>query len=279
MRSVSVIITFLLCYAAMPGQLRAGSDPPTAGARAVSLGNAYTGIRGDLWTLYFNPAGISGTGDIRAGAYVERRFMLAELSYGTAAVVIPFKENHAAGISFGSFGFDAYRETHLSAAYATTLFDRFSLGAKLNYESISIAGYGSASTVFVDFGLLASLSESLSLGASGINLNQARIKGEFGSEEIPSLIRAGLAYQPTEKLLLTTDIQKLLNRELSFRGGIEYGIASFLKARAGFNTQPLTVSAGVGFVFRGITLDFASSYHEQLGYSPHISLEYRFGKP
>ena len=268
----------LFCLLLLPGPLFADIDPqPPTGARTLSLGGAYVGMRSDFWSLFHNPAGISGLGQIEAGAYLTRRFDLKELTYGSAGVVLPFREMHTAGLAFSSFGFDAYRETKVGLAYATTVLDIFSIGAQLNYASLSITDYGAAAAFYVDIGINTALSKELSLGFSAANVNRAKIVSETGEEDIPTLFTAGLAYQPSEKVLIVADVQKDVDHAVSFRGGIEYVIIPALKARIGMSNQPLTWNAGFGLALKNLDIDFAFGYHEQLRYSPHISLHYRFG--
>lgn len=273
--SLAKVLLFLLL---LPCPAFAGLDPqPPTGARTISLGNAYVGMRSDFWALFHNPAGISGLGQIEGGAYLTRRFNLKELTYGSAGVVLPFREHHTAGLAFTSFGFEAYQETRLGLTYATTVLDIFSIGAQLNYASINIANYGSSAAFYVDIGVNTMLSDELSLGFSAANVNRARIMTETGEEDIPTLFTAGLAYQPSEKVLLVADVQKDVDHAVSFRGGVEYAIIPALKARLGMSNQPLTWNAGFGLALKNLDIDFAFGYHEQLRYSPHISLHYRFG--
>lgn len=273
--SLAKVLFFLLL---LPSSAFAGLDPqPPTGARTISLGNAYVGVRSDFWSLFHNPASISGIGQLEAGAYLTRRFNLKELTYGSAGVVLPFREQHTAGLSFSSFGFDAYRESRLGLTYATNVLDIFSIGAQLNYASVNIANYGSAAAFYVDIGVNTALSEELSIGFSAANVNRAKILTETGEEDIPTLFTAGLAYQPSEKVLIVADVQKDVDHEVSFRGGVEYALIPILKARIGMSNQPLTWNAGFGLALKNFDLDFAFGYHEQLRYSPHISLHYRFG--
>lgn len=263
---------------ATPRNSWAGLDPgaPT-GARTISLGNAYTGVHGDFWSLFHNPAGISGISNLEAGAYLTRRFNLKELTYGSAGIAMPFKEVHTAGISVSTFGFDAYTESVIGLTYATTVLDIFSIGARLNYGNVSILNYGSTSALYIDAGVNTALSETFSIGFTASNVNRAKIITETGEEDIPTLITAGLAYQPSEQVLIVADIQKDVDHPVSFRGGVEYAIIPAVKARVGMSNRPLAWSAGIGLVVKNLDVDFAFGYHEQLRYSPHLSLQYRFG--
>ncbi|MEM6264893.1 MAG: hypothetical protein AAGI38_20445 [Bacteroidota bacterium] len=277
MKQLYFLLALLLGF---PLQHFAGNDPnPAVGARAISLGYAYTGIRGDFWTIFHNPAGMVGTPGVSVGAYYERRFGLRELTYGSAGAVIPFMGKHYGGIEMGSFGFDAYRESRIALGYATELLDRVAIGVKAHYNNLNIQNYGSTNSIFASIGINTKVTEELHLGFSVYNANRARLQTESGEENIPTVITAGLAYQPNEKFLIVSDVQKDVDHPVSFRFGTEYKLLPYLAARIGVSTEPLSWNAGLGVNWEDFYFDFAFGFHERLGYSPHVSLSYNFGTP
>lgn len=261
----------------VPGLAWAGIEPsPATGARAISLGHAYVGVWGDYWSLYHNPAGIAGVESVQLGAYVERRFNLRELTYGSAGAVLPIFSRQAVGLDVSSFGFDAYRENRVGASYAINVLEVLSLGVKLNYSNLNIAQYGSTSAFSLDVGLNTALTDQLSVGFHAYNISQSRIVGESFEEDMPTVFTAGVAYQPSEKVLVVVDVQKDVDHPTSFRGGVEYAFAPSLAARVGVSTEPLTWNLGLGLSLKQLQLDAAFGYHERLGYTPHISMSFAF---
>ena len=271
-------LTFLLLISPILIFGQAIQAPPAVGAKMAGLGQAYTAVRGDFWSLFKNPAGIAGIQSAQLGIYAEQRYFLEELTYGSAGLVIPFLEEQAIGLQVGSFGFEAYRENHASFTYAIEIFDIVSIGAKANYANVNITDYGSSSTFFLDIGLNAAINQELSIGFYAFNANRASLQTQSFEEELPMIIATGISYLPTEKVMFVIDIQKELESEVSFRGGIDYGIADFLFARLGVSTEPLIWSGGFGLIFDNFFLDAALTHHERLGYSPHLSLSYAFGR-
>ena len=241
------------------------------------MGYAYTGMRGDLWSLFFNPAGITGSNSIQAGVYLEQRFLLKELSYGHAGAIFPIFRNQAAGLEISSFGFDAYRENLAAVSYGITVLNKISVGAKLAYANLNIPGYGSTGGLMVQVGAHTQLNSQLSVGVNAFNVNRASFLTQGRREILPSHITAGLAYQPTDKVLVVADVQKALDFPVSFRGGIEYQIHKILYARIGVSTEPLTLTGGLGVKWNQLSVDFSSSFTERLGYTPHLSLSYQLG--
>jgi hypothetical protein len=257
--------------------LRAGIDPyPGAGARLVSLGYAYSGLRGDLWSVFANPAGITGLERPAAGLYFEQRFFLQELTYGSAGVVYPFMEQHALGLEIRSFGFDAFRQNQIGLAYGVTVLDRISLGIKAKYANLNILDHGSAGVFLLDAGVQVQLNEQVGIGVTGQNLNRARIVTTLGGvEQTPTVLQTGVSYRPIEGVLLLAEVRKEEAYDPSFRGGIEYAIAPVLTARVGGGVQPLLLTGGLGLAWEGLALDLAFSYTEQFA-SPHLSVSYAF---
>lgn len=256
----------------------AGNDPSLTGARGIALGRAFTGVKGSLWALSYNPAGIAFLDAPVGGVYSERRFGLKELTYGGASFAMPFKEKHYVGVEVGSFGYSNYRETKASVAYATHFMGVLSIGTKINVANVNIPDLGSANAAFIDIGLNYSLSKSLSIGASAYNINQAKLRTLNGKQDIPTVLTAGIAYNASQKVLFVADIQKDMTRPLSARGGVEYFFMKSLCGRVGVSTQPLSTNVGIGWQYKGIALDIAGSLHERLGFTPSFSLAYRFAK-
>lgn len=268
-----------LLWGLIPNGLWAGVDPaPATGARAISLGRAYVGVGGDFWSLYHNPAGIAGISQMQVGAFFEQRFFLQELTYGGAGFVAPFAEQQAFGLSISSFGFSSYRENLASLSYGIRVFEKVSFGASVHFANIAITDYGSGMALFANVGLRYEINEQLSLGVSAYNVNRARLRTQTGEDYIPTQLTAGIAYQPSEKVMIVADVQKDIDHPISFRGGIEYALLPSLKIRTGVSTEPLTYNIGFGLEYQRVQLDVAFGVHEQLGLSPFLSLAYPIGK-
>ena len=257
--------------------LLAGNEPQPTGARRISLGNAYTGVTANYWSLYGNPAGIAGMQKMQVGVHFENRLFLEGLNYGAAGFVMPFFDQHYIGLEITGFGFKLYNESKIGLTYATTVLQRIHLGAKVNLHNNSIAGYGSALSYSIDLGISALITKGLTVGFSASNVSQASIKRELG-EKIPSIFDFGLAWQVSPKVLIVADLEKHIEYPFSVRGGVEYSPLKFLSLRVGASTEPVTFTGGFGLNWKALEFDFAASYDMRLGFSPHLSLGYAFGK-
>lgn len=253
-----------------------GNDPLVIGARRTAMGSAYTGITGDFWQLFSNPAGLGGLPGMQAGAAVERRFLMSSLNSGAFGFAMPFKERHAFGVYGATNGFDLYMESRIGLSYATTILEKVNIGARFNYLRTSIQSYGNAGAPVLDFGVITPISKSLSLGASVYNANLASLDKEL-NEDIPTVLSIGVVYLPSDKVTLVADFEKHINFDLDIRGGAEYRINKTLSARAGFTTNPVSVNMGAGLNFNQLQIDISNSHHADLGYSGQLSLSYNFG--
>ncbi|MEL6132610.1 MAG: hypothetical protein AAFR59_04510 [Bacteroidota bacterium] len=260
--------------------MRGQGDPlPGIGARVVGMGNAFVAVRGNVWSLFHNPAAITGGEGLEVGAYFEQRFFLPELTFGNAGALYPLKDNQAIGLSLGTNGFSGYRENTAGLSYGITLLDKISLGATANVSTVSVPTYGTATTFFINFGAHLQLTDQLSLGTSIYNTNRSSFETALGSREyFPTVITAGLAYKPTDQVLLVFDIQKDIDHPVSFKGGVEYALNEVIYARIGVSTAPLLLSGGIGVNYKAFSFDFAISYTEFLQYTPHVSINYALGQ-
>lgn len=254
-----------------------GNEPQPLGARRAGMGGAFTAVRGDIWAMAANPAGLSDLKNMQVGLYLERRFMLKEINSGAFAFGMPFQEKHFAGLDFNSFGFGAYNESRLGLAYATTIIPKISFGAKFNVVHTSIQEYGAITRFVLDAGISSQITKSLSLGFSIFNASQTYLRKDI-FEKVPTTLNLGLAWRVSNKVLALADFSKNEQYPFSFKGGLEYRPMDILYIRAGMSTKPVNLSMGLGLNWKNANFDFAATYHEQLGLSPHFGLSYSFGK-
>ncbi|MEL6628930.1 MAG: hypothetical protein AAFQ92_25655 [Bacteroidota bacterium] len=273
------LLIFLFCLGACLSTRGQGDPLPGIGARVAGMGNAFVAVKGNVWSLFHNPAAITGGTGLDVGAYFEQRFFLPELTFGNAGALYSLNENQAIGLSLGSNGFSGYRENTAGLSYGITVLDKISIGATANLATVSVPTYGTATTFFINFGAHFEISEQLSVGTSIYNTNRSNFETALGSREFfPTVITAGLAYYPTDQVLLVFDVQKDIDHPVSFKGGIEYALNEVLYARLGVSTAPLLLSGGIGLNYKTFKFDFAISYTEFLQYTPHVSVNYAFGQ-
>lgn len=269
-----VLSCLLLLFLLISPHLRASNDNYPFGGRAAGMSNASVTLY-DFWSVSHNQAGLARMENLAVGVYFENRFLAEELNFGAGAVVYPTRSG-VLGVSFTYFGFELYNETKIGLAYARDFGERFSIGMQLNYQNTSIGeNYGNKGNITAELGAIFHLLPQLSIGAHIFNPARAKI-GDFADERIPTILKTGLGYEFSERVLVVVEAEQSINHEPVFKAGIEYQIIDPLYVRGGIGTNPNSNSFGFGLEMKNLQIDLATSYHYILGYSPQISMIYNF---
>jgi hypothetical protein len=250
------------------------SENQLAGARSAGMGNASVTLS-DAWSVFHNQAGLARLEKITAGAYYENRFLVPELGVKALALAMPTKSG-VFGVSLSQFGFSLYNESKVGVAYSMLLSEKVSGGIQLNYLNTFIGeGYGNRGVFTGEAGVQAEVAPGLIVGAHIFNPFRVRL-AHYANERIPVIMRLGLGYKISEKVLLCAETQKNSDLKPIVRVGMEYHITEQLYLRAGVSTNPSMNTFGAGLNLKNFRFDFSSSIHSVLGYSPQISLTRAF---
>ena len=268
------IIPLLFSIFHFPFSSQASNDPFTGGARSLALGNSSLTLS-DPYSILNNQAAMAFQKIISFSLYAEQRYLEKELGYYAGGFTLPTKSG-VFGLAINYNGFDLYNEKKIGVAYARMFSQKVSGSIQLDYLSTSISEYGTSSAFTAELGLLLKISEQLSAGAH--IFNPYPIKSGFGDEKIPTVFKLGLSYEAGKKILLITEAEKDIDNPARFKAGIEYKIVDALHLRGGIATHPSQYSFGVGINVKDLRIDLAASYHEILGVTPALSLNYIFGK-
>ncbi|QNE38377.1 hypothetical protein F1C16_01775 [Hymenobacter sp. NBH84] len=261
-----------------------GNGPGIRGARAAALGYTSTTLH-DVWAVGNNAAGLGQLTEPEVGFYAENRFLLPNFNTAALAVALPLGEvvenrpkNGVVGFEAQRFGGKLYAEQRLGAAYGYRS-GQVSVGARLDVLQMSIEGLGSRRALALSLGGQAEIMpKKLVFGAYLYNLNQARL-ARYQDERVPTVLRAGLGYQPTEKVLLTVETEKDVDHDADFRAGLEYKVLDVLQVRAGFAALSEQTTGGVGFQTGQLRIDYAAAWQTVLGLSQHLSVHVLLAKP
>jgi long-subunit fatty acid transport protein len=244
------------------------------GSRSHALGNASVAID-DIWAYHHNPANLVSVKKLGFGLSYENRFLLKELQSQGLVVALPLK---AGVISFGlqSFGFKNFRTNRLGLGYSMKLADFLSCGVQLNYHQVRLTdAYGRKDALTAELGLRADITDNWKVAFSIFNLTRTKIS-EFGEDRLTTLMRFGTQYTFSEKVMFVAELEKNIEFPVRFKTGIEYSPIKKLFLRGGFATQPIEISAGLGYRFKEqFQLDIGSAYHQILGWSPNFSFTYQ----
>jgi hypothetical protein len=244
-------------------------------ARASALGHATTALA-SASGVHANPASPSAHAARVATLFARQSFGIAELRYAAAHLTEPFSWGALSG-GASTFGFDAYREVHLSAGAARGFrlgtSRRVHVGLTARYYHTAIEGFESAGALGLHAGLLVRVLPTLDFGVHATNLNAPSLTD---GEPLPQTLAAGLSYGAGDRLRVVVDAFKDIDFPLALRGGIEVHPVPVLALRTGVAAEPTRFTAGAGVLLGRLQADVAAEQHQDLGWSPSASLQVRW---
>ena len=281
------------------------------GSRAIAMGEAFTAIKGDITSLYWNPAGLAtlhkrqfhlthneSIASIRHELFayahpLSNDRVIAGALYG---VTIPSDLERRTGIgeedpyephtdASGTFG---GQDMVLQGSYAAMIRDGLSWGGSIKIIRQTIDD-ASATGAAIDAGILYDYpSLPLTLGLSLLHMGTP-LKFVSEAYDLPLTVRIGGAYQVNRRLTTTLDFSKPIDNYWFVSTGVEYYAQPFLVLRTGYKYrwqgQELDtlsgLAAGAGFLFQFADMDFSFDYaftpYSILGNAQRFSLNAYFG--
>lgn len=244
--------------------------PFFAGARGAAMGNASATFT-DINSAFSNQAGLGYLEQLSFSVYGETRFINSGINAFSFAAAYPHQKIGTMGLTVQYLGNAAYNEQKIGLAYARQLFKKLSIGTQINYIGARISEYGAVHTATFELGLLAKITKEFTLAFH--TFSPIRIKIPT-MDKLPAVFKLGLSYQPSDKVMLSAELEKNLDFPFNGKFGVEYRPISPFAIRAGVQTYPFSACFGVGVQWAGFQLDIASTYHQVLGFTPNLSLIY-----
>lgn len=243
------------------------------GAATSALGGNSVTLR-NFWSCLNNPAGIVQHKYFSIGFHYENRFMLKELSYKNAGIILPLN-NDAFSLSISQFGYNLYNENIFGLAYAKLFGNRLSVGLKLDYILIKYNNihYDNINLITFELGIQTYITEKIILGAYIFNPANIKIRSP-NIDKIPIIMRLGLSYNITPDFLLVSEVEENFDNNLAYRFGIEYEIIEKFHIRSGFQLNPALFTIGMGLDFKRFSIDFSSEMGQYLGTSLQCSFSF-----
>ena len=253
----------------------ATGDNFTAGARATAMGDASVTLS-DVFSTTTNQAGLAYMTNYSVGIYADRKFVNASINNFNGALALPISNKVGAfGLSANYYGYKYYNETKIGLAYSRKFGEKFSIGLQFDFLRMMIFENGSRNFYTFEMGFQYKPWKVLSIGAHIYNPVPYKVDKVFG-ERLPTVIKFGLGYEPSPKVLLAAEYAQDIHYKPQFKAGIEYRPIKYLHVRAGAQTTPFSASFGLGVNVKGLNIDLASSYHPVLGFTPQAAIIYSF---
>ncbi|MEK7721709.1 MAG: PorV/PorQ family protein [Elusimicrobiota bacterium] len=281
------------------------------GARAVAMGGAFTGVAGDPYAIYWNPAGLAYLEDEKNLSFFHNEYFQG-LGQEFLSYSVPAKRAGAWGLGLNYFytakdlerrsglnesdplnpvspvegKFGAY-DLALSAAYGRELRRDLALGATVKVIRQSI-DKESGSSVALDIGLLHNFNWRGSGYTAGLTVQNLGPGIKFVSKRyvLPLTFKAGLSRRLSDSGgLISFEADKPIDNYPSFILGVEYPLTGRMALRSGYRYRLYGnelgawsgFSAGAGVVFDRLSLDYAFTPFGVLGNSHRFSINLRFG--
>jgi hypothetical protein len=231
--------------------------------RAQPTAGTYSKHHQQLFTALQNQAALSWLKTTAIGVNTERRFLLNALSMHTLAVAWPTRSGTFAGILKQS-GFRAWHEQFFALAYSHNMGEKCSAGLQVNYLNTTTQGYGSTHTLTAEAGTLFQLSPQLFAGIHAIN--------PVNTSTLPAILSAGLGYEASDNLLLSTALIQQEGIPPAFKVMCEYAFIPQFLLELDWCNDPMQRNMAVSFELNKLWIKVYAAHHPQLGFSPGTTI-------
>ncbi len=200
--------------------------------------------------------------------------MLNTTNLNAICFALPTNEAGVFALDLSYFGYEKYNESKIGLAYGMNVGKHLSIGTKIDYLNTHFAEmYGNKGHIVAELGFLAEPIENFFIGGHIFNITRTKL-AVYNDERIPSILSVGAGYRFSEKLFMTTEIEKNFTLKMIYKIGLDYRFLDKLYLRSGATTSPNQLSFGFGYYLKKLKIDIAFSYHQVLGFSPHFGIIY-----
>lgn len=262
-------------------------------ARAVGMGEAFTGVPNDAQGIEYNPAS--------AGTLLTREIWFSHLSYyeNINMESMHFAYPHHKGVTFFHSRFLHTKDTYRNRAGIETgdftnqgllvnfghsfrITSSLSLGTSVKYISEKLAD-SKAQTVAADFGAFYRFPQvPVAVGMSIQNVgNDTKFESE--KQPLPLAFRFGGSYRIGYRTFFSVEALQNIDQDIQLRAGIEYYLSSIFVLRSGFklNQKKMEdyngITAGLGFSRYPFLIDYAFVPSSDLGFVHRVSIGFKWG--
>lgn len=254
----------------------AGNENIPVGARSGAMATSSVTLT-DVWSAHNNQAGLAWLKAPETSIYSEIKYLNKATALNAFVFAMPTKQGVFA-LSVNRFGYNQYNESKYGLAYAKNFGDKFSLGAQFDYLNTYVGdNNGSKSGITMEIGFQAKVTNALTIAAHLYNPTRTKL-ATYNNERVPTIFKFGVQYTFSQNVLAVAEIEKDIYNKPQVKMGVEYKIIKSVFLRGGVSSNPVKSSFGVGAFYKNIKFDLSSSFHQQLGYSPALNINYVFKK-
>ena len=224
----------------------------------------------DVFGVFNNPSAYSEIKKLQCGIYSEQRMSQTKLGSVALSLVIPTTFMNI-GFAVSHLADTFINQEKVNASLSKKISKNFSIGATVSYLVTYSAGQPFSGNIIYEFGGIYDINNRFQFGVFIFNPTQ-RNYSDFSNDKIPTYYRIGGGYDVLDRLRFVFEMQQLFNQQILFRGGIRYNTNGLLTLSAGLANNPVYITFGIGIRLKKFKLDYAASFHEVLGYSPHLGI-------
>jgi hypothetical protein len=289
--AILLTMTVSIASAMAPGDKSGVFLTLPQGARPTAMGEAYTAITGDIYSSYWNPAGLADVGKMSFSASMAPTYL--DMYYGYMAGAMSFGKN-AVSLAVSHFNYGdmigldehARNETTFTgtdlgimAGYACRFPNQkmqVGITAKVLHEAIEEE---SATAVMFDAGVVKKF-KRITLGSSVRNIGPG-LKFQDESGGLPITFSLGATYYfYNTPLVPAIAVDVPLDDSPVISLGAEYSPWQYLSLRAGMKTERdegflSWLRFGFGTSVRGISIDYTMIPGKDLGSTHMFSVGYK----
>jgi hypothetical protein len=239
------------------------------GAKSWSLGGCST-AESNIFSCANNMASSTEIKSIQVGIYNQTRFGIKQLNAINTSLIF-IKKRVQIGAAINHFGYEKFNQQNMSIGIAKKLNNGFSIGITLNYIAINIAEQENTGALAGSLSVFFKANKNLQFGLLIFNPTQSEYNiKSFG--KVPTYGRMGIKYLINKNVYLTADADKTLTQNLILRSGINYALHPNFELSLGYANNPNYITFGFSTKLKQFDLFFASSFHQNLGLTPHFGM-------
>jgi hypothetical protein len=222
--------------------------------------SGYSSRENDVFVFLNNAALLPGATSVSAGIFYERPYMVEGINKVAAAILFPLKQS-GFGLSLKRTGSAEFNHSIMGLSYGRKLSPKINLGAEFAYNSQKIKGYHTKSGLSYGLGVVIYPVEKLNAGC-------------YFEKSVSQLNYCfGFGFDASEFVLLSCIIMKETNKTATVDAFISYRPVKSIVVKGGITLDSFMTWISAGCEVRRIRVEVLSRYHQQLGFSPGLSLQ------
>ncbi len=257
-------VRFLLACVLFAAAIGATASDLPLSTRQMSMGFVASSGQAEALGIFANPATLCQTRRWNWSSFYSRPYGLKEIDLAAVAFALRI-DDWTIALAGSFYGFDLYNEQLFSLGVGYPLISSLRLGVAFRYQQVTIKKYGQDGTLAMDVGWQYDVSPHAKILGACQNINRATIGTE--QQALPQTLRMALQLDPLANMAVVGEIYKDLLFPPEARFGLELQVIKAMQLRCGFTRNPSRFTGGLAIHVDGLSLNYAFSYHNVLGYT------------